>query len=315
MSLPGTVNAKDVGADFVRRRDGVYLPQATAAPGDAGSVGTVDLPASHGVTGEYDPNAPSAPASPKEGGRPPHGRPLRAVRSQALSRQGRHGRNLAGGRPRHRPLRRAQAILAPRPDRQRRFLVEAQVTGQLEHPGIVPVHELGVNEKGQPFYTMKFVRGQTLQKVVAQFHAAKHSAAFVDVEQFRLLEVFIALCQTVAYAHSRGVLHRDLKPENVILGPFGETLLLDWGMAKVIGQPDVPAEADAPASGGPAQRRHANRDPSRLDHGDARLHGARNRLGIERRSRSAQRRLSVRSNPLRDAHRQAAAPGAYAFRN
>ena len=131
-------------------------------------------------------------------------------------------------------------MLTNRADQQRRFRVEAQVTGQLEHPGIVPIHELGVNEEGQPFYVMKFVHGRTLQKVIDEYHAAKRSPGDHEVEQFRLLQIFTSLCQTVAYAHSRGVLHRDLKPENVMLGPYGETLLLDWGIAKVMGQPEKP---------------------------------------------------------------------------
>jgi serine/threonine protein kinase/tetratricopeptide (TPR) repeat protein len=137
-------------------------------------------------------------------------------------------------------------MLSHRPDQQRRFRVEAQVTGQLEHPGIVPVHELAVNEQGHPFYVMKFVRGRTLQKVIDDYHAGRAgrrsnsppNAGDLEVERFRLLQIFLSLCQTVGYAHSRGVLHRDLKPENVMLGPYGETLLLDWGIAKVMGQPD-----------------------------------------------------------------------------
>jgi tetratricopeptide (TPR) repeat protein/tRNA A-37 threonylcarbamoyl transferase component Bud32 len=132
-------------------------------------------------------------------------------------------------------------MLSHRPDQQRRFRIEAQVTGQLEHPGIVPIHELSLNEKGQPFYTMKFVRGRNLEKVIDDYHAAKLSQGGREVEQFRLLGIFQALCQTVAYAHSRGVLHRDLKPENVMLGSYGETLLLDWGIAKVMGQPEEAA--------------------------------------------------------------------------
>ena len=139
-------------------------------------------------------------------------------------------------------------MLGRRADQQRRFRVEAQVTGQLEHPGIVPVHELGSNEEGLPFYAMKFVHGRTLQKVIKEYHKTKAKAGDRDVEQFRLLQIFISLCQTVAYAHSRGVLHRDLKPENVMLGPYGETLLLDWGIAKVIGQPEInPVEGDEAA--------------------------------------------------------------------
>jgi tetratricopeptide (TPR) repeat protein/predicted Ser/Thr protein kinase len=129
-------------------------------------------------------------------------------------------------------------MLGRRPDQVHRFEVEAQVTGQLEHPGIVPVHELGVDAEGLPFYVMKFVHGRTLQNVIEEYHAADPRRSLREVEQFRLLQIFLSLCQTVAYAHSRGVLHRDLKPDNVMIGPYGETLLLDWGIAKVLGQPE-----------------------------------------------------------------------------
>src|SRR5262249_24735022 len=111
---------------------------------------------------------------------------------------------------------------------------------------------LGVTEQGQPFYVMKFVRGRTLQQAIEEYHAGKpkgwdsQATGTAEVEQFRLLQVFLALCQTVAYAHSRGVLHRDLKPENVMLGPYGGAWQLGWGLAKVKGAPQAaPGEADA----------------------------------------------------------------------
>jgi tetratricopeptide (TPR) repeat protein len=127
-----------------------------------------------------------------------------------------------------------------------RFLLEAQITGQLEHPGVVPVHELGVNEEGQPFYVMKFVHGRTLEKAIKEYHSDKPASDVPrEVQQLRLLEVFVDLCQTVAYAHSRGVLHRDLKPDNVMLGEYGETLVLDWGLAKVLGQPETAGGASS----------------------------------------------------------------------
>jgi tetratricopeptide (TPR) repeat protein len=130
------------------------------------------------------------------------------------------------------------------PEAQARFLVEAQITGQLEHPGIVPVHELGETPDGQPYYAMKFVHGRTLKQVIQDYHEARRKGEPNEVEELRLLQHFISLCQTVAYAHSRGVLHRDLKPENVMLGPYGETLVLDWGIAKILGRPEAaPAEA------------------------------------------------------------------------
>ena len=176
-------------------------------------------------------------------------------------------------------------MLGKRPDQQLRFRVEAQITGQLEHPGIVPVHQLGTNAEGEPYYVMKFVQGRTLQKVIEEFHARKLTGGALEVEQLRLLQMFLSLCQTVGYAHSRGVLHRDLKPENVMLGPFGETILLDWGIAKVLGQND-PATARRV---GPVRTaagldpRH--RDPRRRHHGHALVHGPGGRRGPERRGR------------------------------
>ena len=120
-----------------------------------------------------------------------------------------------------------------------RFLAEAQITGQLEHPGIVPVHDLGMDEEGNPFYVMKFVHGRTLKEAVEQYHSTTQADAPPrEVQWLRLLERFLDLCQTVAYAHSRGVIHRDLKPDNVMLGEYGEAILLDWGLAKVLGHPE-----------------------------------------------------------------------------
>ena len=120
-----------------------------------------------------------------------------------------------------------------------RFLAEAQITGQLEHPNIVPVHDFGMDDEGHPYYVMKFVRGRTLKQAIAEYHAPGPKAAGDrELERVRLLHVFVDLCHAVAYAHSRGVLHRDVKPDNVMLGPYGETLVLDWGIAKVVGQPE-----------------------------------------------------------------------------
>ncbi len=114
-----------------------------------------------------------------------------------------------------------------------RFMNEAQITGQLEHPNIVPVYELGPKQgEDAPFYTMRFVRGQTLQSAIQAYHdkAGKPGAS---LEHRRLLGHFISVCNAIAYAHSRGVLHRDLKPQNVVIGDFGEVILLDWGLAKL----------------------------------------------------------------------------------
>jgi tetratricopeptide (TPR) repeat protein/tRNA A-37 threonylcarbamoyl transferase component Bud32 len=129
-------------------------------------------------------------------------------------------------------------------DQKERFMIEAQITGQLEHPGIVPVHDVGTDDDDHPFYIMSFVGGRTLKDVIADYHAPDAAGQEPkQVQRLRLLEAFVRLCQTIEYAHSRGVLHRDLKPDNVMLGPYGETVVLDWGLAKVKGKPDDPPPA------------------------------------------------------------------------
>ncbi|HOX45110.1 MAG TPA: protein kinase [Myxococcota bacterium] len=115
-----------------------------------------------------------------------------------------------------------------------RFLREARVTGQLEHPGIVPVYELGRRPDGTPYYTMRVVRGRTLAEVLGEARGLPGRLA--------LLTHFVDLCEAIAYAHSRGVVHRDIKPANVMLGEFGETVVLDWGLAKVRGRRDPRGE-------------------------------------------------------------------------
>ena len=130
-------------------------------------------------------------------------------------------------------------------DDWRRFVVEAQITGQLEHPNIVPVYEL-VHERDSRdvFYTMRFVRGQTLSGAIGAYHERREAKRAEALELRGLLTAFIAICHALAYAHSRGVVHCDLKPSNVMLGAFGEVIVLDWGLAKVIAgshDPDSPA--------------------------------------------------------------------------
>lgn len=112
-----------------------------------------------------------------------------------------------------------------------RFMREARVTAQIEHPNIVPVYELGRREDGTLYYTMRLVRGRTLK-------SALHDAMDLS-ERLVLLGHFVDLCQAIAYAHSRGVIHRDIKPDNVMIGEFGETMVLDWGVAKVRGKDDI----------------------------------------------------------------------------
>jgi tRNA A-37 threonylcarbamoyl transferase component Bud32 len=129
-----------------------------------------------------------------------------------------------------------------RPELKQRFLEEAQVLGRLQHPGIPPVHDLGELADGRPFFAMKLIQGRTLGQLLRERSAPAQ-------EMPRFLAIFEQVCQTVAYAHSRGVLHRDLKPSNVMVGSFGEVQVMDWGLAP---------------------RRDAGRDGA----GHARVHGA-----------------------------------------
>jgi serine/threonine protein kinase len=146
-------------------------------------------------------------------------------------------------------LAREVALKELRPDRDEvgfwgRFVHEAQVTGQLEHPGIVPVYELGRRpDDKQPFYTMRFVRGRTLKDAIAAYHQRRQQNEAGRRELRELLGAFVQVCQAVGYAHSRGVLHRDLKPSNVAQGDYGEVMVLDWGLAKVMGNEEAADDA------------------------------------------------------------------------
>jgi serine/threonine-protein kinase len=141
-------------------------------------------------------------------------------------------------------LKEIQGSRADDPDSRARFLLEAEVTGGLEHPGIVPVYGLGCYADGRPFYAMRFIKGDTLHDAIKQFHSpgAKQAAPGERSVQLRkLLGRFLDVCNAIEYAHSRGVLHRDLKPGNIMLGKYGETLVVDWGLAKPRGAADATA--------------------------------------------------------------------------
>lgn len=127
-----------------------------------------------------------------------------------------------------------------------RFLQEARITGQLEHPGIVPVYELAQRaDDQQPFYTMRFVKGRTLTDAARACYRNRIGGDESTLEFLTLLNAFVTVCNTVAYAHSRGVIHRDLKGQNVVLGDFGEVVVLDWGLAKLVDR--LGGEADFPS--------------------------------------------------------------------
>ncbi len=114
-----------------------------------------------------------------------------------------------------------------------RFVEEAQITGQLEHPSIVPVYEFGLNDDGSVYYTMKLVKGVTLKDIIKDIRKGKQET----IKQFpltRLITIFQKVCDAMAFAHSKGIIHRDLKPENIMVGDFGEVLVMDWGLAKIL---------------------------------------------------------------------------------
>jgi tRNA A-37 threonylcarbamoyl transferase component Bud32 len=122
---------------------------------------------------------------------------------------------------------------------RRRFLQEAEITGGLEHPGIVPVYALGTRSDGRPYYAMRLVKGESLKHAIANFYAGPVAAGDQGQRSLalrNLLRRLVDVCNAIAYAHSRGVLHRDIKPANIILGKHGETSLVDWGLAKPTGQ-------------------------------------------------------------------------------
>ena len=129
-----------------------------------------------------------------------------------------------------------------KPDVIQRFVEEAQIGGQLQHPGIAPVYELGRFEDQRPFFTMKLVKGKTLAALL-------DARSSVDSDRAKFIGIFEQICQTMAYAHSRGVIHRDLKPANIMVGAFGEVQVMDWGLAKVLRTGGVADESPASEHG------------------------------------------------------------------
>jgi serine/threonine protein kinase len=161
------------------------------------------------------------------------------------------GRNVA--LKRLRPEMRAPAVLA-------RFAEEVRTIGSLEHPNIVPIHDVGVEENGDYYFVMKYVDGLTLETIIEKLHAgdAETHARF-GVE--RRVQIFIGLLEAVAFAHSKGVVHRDIKPANVMVGEYGEVVLMDWGIAKRLRDADAALPADQPTLLSPASP--SSKAPSR----------------------------------------------------
>ena len=114
-----------------------------------------------------------------------------------------------------------------------RFIEEAQITGQLEHPGIVPVYELGINDQGAAYYTMKYIQGVTLKHIIKEIRSGNKEYIH-EYPLSSLLNILQKVCDAVAFSHDKGVIHRDLKPENIMIGDFGEVSVMDWGLAKIM---------------------------------------------------------------------------------
>ncbi len=146
-------------------------------------------------------------------------------------------------------------------DSRARFQLEAEVTSRLEHPGVVPVHGLGKTADGRMFYAMRFIHGETLDAAIDEFYRCQNGAVIGgdrDVQFRELLGRFVAVCKTIAYAHNRGIVHRDIKPANIMLGRYGQTIVVDWGLALPVGRHGVFKESDErtlmPSSGSESNR-------------------------------------------------------------
>jgi serine/threonine-protein kinase len=204
----------------------------------------------------------------------PHARKTRSLVVPPHSGRYRDGEVLGKGgagevrRSLDRVLGRVVAIKSLRPELAAdagmvvRFMQEAQVVAQLEHPAIVPVHDLGRLPDGRWFITMKEIQGRTLRELIAALHSSRKFADFVPTADGwtlrRLIEVFRTVCEAVGFAHSKDVLHRDLKPDNVMVGDYGQVYVLDWGLSRLLSSAE--AEAAPPnAAQNPQSRGHQTR--------------------------------------------------------
>jgi eukaryotic-like serine/threonine-protein kinase len=199
------------------------------------------------VTGSSDPNAEGTvsygdrKAGPAIATMPGDGQRFKVVRPHAKGGLGAVFVAIDGELHREVALKQILDSHADDPLSRRRFVLEAEITGGLEHPGIVPVYGLGSYPDGRPYYAMRFIGGESFKEAIERFHkdeAIKKEPGRRSLELRRLLRRFVDVCNAIDYAHSRGILHRDLKPSNIILGKHGETLVVDWGLAKPLSKSD-----------------------------------------------------------------------------
>jgi eukaryotic-like serine/threonine-protein kinase len=140
-----------------------------------------------------------------------------------------------------RPVAMATLLTPEDPIKAERFLREARLTAALEHPNIIPVYDIGLNEDEAPFFTMKLITGKSLKSIISEQYSSSQGKR---LSLHELLDIFIKICDAISYAHSKGVLHLDLKPANIQIGEYGEVLICDWGLAKVIDSPDEAFSGD-----------------------------------------------------------------------
>jgi serine/threonine protein kinase len=227
-------------------------PSQTASPVAAGAIGTPSSLARAGIEGgvtlEHGPSALRGSQQPVRDALAQRSKPgERYVVESEIARGGMGAVLRAVDCDIHREVAVKYLLDQDDPRKKLRFVEEAQITGQLEHPNIVPIHEMGVDGQQRLFFAMKMVKGRSLAQVLDALREEPKSA---DKEWplSRLLTIFINSCHALAYAHARGVIHRDLKPANIMVGDFGEVYVMDWGLAKVLAS----RECERPEEGAPA---------------------------------------------------------------
>ena len=270
------------------------------APGLAAAVTDTEILDSLGIVGTRPEGIAEATSAPVPGGSPATHVRYRKIRDHAqgglgvvfLARDEELGREVA--------LKEIQDQHADVPASRARFVLEAEVTGSLEHPGIVPVYGLGRYDDGRPFYAMRFIKGDSLKDAIEQFHRddAGRPPGERTLELQKLLRRFLDVCNAISYAHSRGVLHRDLKPQNIMIGKYGETLVVDWGLAKAGGRPDGVEAALGEPTLRPASSSGLGETLPRLGRRHTAIHEPGAGRGTARPARPGQRRLQPRRHAL-----------------
>jgi serine/threonine-protein kinase len=232
----------DVERSLAAVAAGRSMRESLAGLGDPDIDGTLDRVGSGGGATEHDdPVDPDRTTDDSVGSATSNGQRFRILRFHARGGLGAVSVAFDGELRREVALKQILEEHADDPASRRRFIGEAEITGSLEHPGIVPVYGLGTDGRGRPYYAMRLIGGESLKAAISRFHAdlaLKSDPGRRSLELRRLLRRYIDVCNAVEYAHSRGVIHRDLKPANIILGRHGETLVVDWGLAKSVGRAD-----------------------------------------------------------------------------